>query len=660
MIGSPDEISIAANESIYVHEFVDQRAYVTKTSDSSSGYLPCSVIAFDIGSELNASFNELALAQEADDSSSPSNDAKSVDPNLKELALAEEAADPSSPPRHTKSQELPRPNPDFIKLKPKLSSARRFAFGESPTLSSPNRNQARASNDERETSSQSNRQDKPSTSSSNGDLASSQSRFEFGAASDETSTEPQTGNFLVRARKRQANQMESSNSACNVKLNQHRATIIRFSSSSRPSKHGSKPTLHYKYKGKNYKALWNSVSKKKSSFKCHDCRASTHILVPEECITFYRDSRDRKRFIIKADYKWDDKLEIMSQDEHTCRGRSCDHLDLVYEKIINHAKIYVNELKEPSRTVADDVLNYALRAVFTEMGEQYVERLFESNKQHMEHIRATTDKIDVLLKKKREETDSCPQHEDFSIYQNSLFEMDIDFFHETGMKLFYSRRSLKYMNDKETEVQIDSTFPFTKSSDWYQLFKIRAYKTNVSSLICYCGMKNKEYVSYASIMDRLKVLSGFDNFKSKIYSTDQEAALIKLGTVYFKDSISRTCSFHWVNGVKKLLITQGLKKVIKKPNLKSSNRLFKLIAKSWICIRVLPFMPPSIARKMIVFMKAEVESFPLSKHKLGFEEVLEKIHNDHSSATKLQQINWWTLLRLDIHKIKLIKDRALK
>ena len=342
MIGSPDEISIAANESIYVHEFVDQRAYVTKTSDSSSGYLPCSVIAFDIGSELNASFNELALAQEADDSSSPSNDAKSVDPNLKELALAEEAADPSSPPRHTKSQELPRPNPDFIKLKPKLSSARRFAFGESPTLSSPDRNQARASNDERETSSQSNRQDKPSTSSSNGDLASSQSRFEFGAASDETSTEPQTGNFLVRARKRQANQMESSNSACNVKLNQHRATIIRFSSSSRPSKHGSKPTLHYKYKGKNYKALWNSVSKKKSSFKCHDCRASTHILVPEECITFYRDSRDRKRFIIKADYKWDDKLEIMSQDEHTCRGRSCDHLDLVYEKIINHAKIYVN------------------------------------------------------------------------------------------------------------------------------------------------------------------------------------------------------------------------------------------------------------------------------------------------------------------------------
>ena len=100
-----------------------------------------------------------------------------------------------------------------------------------------------------------------------------------------------------------------------------------------------------------------------------------------------------------------------------------------------------------------------------------------------------------------------------------------------------------------------------------------------------------------------------------------------------------------VNGVKKLAINQGLRKIIRKTNLKSSNRLYKFIAKSWICIRVLPYMPPSISRKMIVFMQKEVESFPLSKQKLGFEEVLEKIHNDHNSATKLQHINWWSLLR---------------
>ena len=131
MIGLPDEVSVHNNESIYVHDFVDQRAYVTKTCDSSTGYLPCHVIDFQNESELNTSFNE--------------------------LALAEEAADPSSPPRQAESQELPRPNPDFIKLKPKLKSARRFAFRESPTFSSPDLNLARASDDELETSSLSSR-----------------------------------------------------------------------------------------------------------------------------------------------------------------------------------------------------------------------------------------------------------------------------------------------------------------------------------------------------------------------------------------------------------------------------------------------------------------------------------------------------------------------
>lgn len=71
MIGLPDEVSVHINESIYVHDFVDQRAYVTKTCDSSTGFLPCYVIDFQNESELNTSFNELALAEEAADPSSP-------------------------------------------------------------------------------------------------------------------------------------------------------------------------------------------------------------------------------------------------------------------------------------------------------------------------------------------------------------------------------------------------------------------------------------------------------------------------------------------------------------------------------------------------------------------------------------------------------------
>ena len=437
MIGLSDEVSVNISESIFVHDTRDNRAYVTKTIDNSSGFLPIYVIdCGDVEASMNTSFNQLGLDESVDPSSTPINEG------------------------------LPKPNPEFMKMKPKLTNARRFALGESPdastTSSDPNmmspdvtmtgdlqRAEAAAdSNDEREPS----------------------SRFEFQNANVVTPTEPQASpetNVLLQSR--------NVENPANVQLNQHGTTLLRFSASSRPAKHGSKPTLFYKYKGVHYKALWNSISTTKTVFKCHDCKSYTSIRLPEEAITFYRDNKNRKRFVVKADYKWDaDKLanKVIDQDNHNCNGRASDSLVEVYEKILNHSKIYIHDLREPSRTLSDDVLNFSLRQLFGDLGEKYVQRLFESNKDHQKHIRSTTDKIDTLLKSKRQESASCTDvREDFTVYHNSLFEIDEEFYDQTGLKLFFNRRSLKYLTDKAIETQVDATFPFNKTNNWYQLLK---------------------------------------------------------------------------------------------------------------------------------------------------------------------------------------------
>ena len=491
-----------------MHDISDKRAYVTNTIDNSSGYLPISVIdCGDVEASMNTSFNQLGL---------------------------DESVDPSSTPNY---EGLPKPNPEYIKMKPKLTNARRFALGESPdaSMTSPDLNMTSP-----DVTMMTDLQRAEAAADNNDELDSS--RFEFQNANVAVPTEPQVSpetNVLVQSRN-----VEISG---NVQLNQHGTTLVRFSASSRPTKHGSKPTLHYKYKGVHYKALWNSISKNKTVFKCHDCKSYTSIRLPEEAITFYRDTSNRKRFIVKADYKWDtEKLanEVIAQDGHQCNGRASDDLVEVYEKILSHSKIYINDLKEPSRTLSDDVLNFALRQLFGDMGEKYIQRLFESNKDHQTHIRCTTDKIDTLLKSKRQESASSPENqEDLSMYKDTLFEIDEEFYHQTGLKLFFNRRSLKYLTDKAIETSMDATFPFTKTNNWYQLLKIRCFKKNVSSLVMYCAMKTKAYAEYELIMERLKTLADVQSFEAKIFSTDMEASLIKVGKVYFGGStIHRTCS----------------------------------------------------------------------------------------------------------------------
>ena len=156
-------------------------------------------------------------------------------------------------------------------------------------------------------------------------------------------------------------------------------------------------------------------------FKCFDCKYKLYIDIPDDSVTFYRDAKDRKRYVVKKEYVWDSAIAISEQTQHSCQGRNHDDLQVIYERILSHGKVYVSQLIEPQRCTADDVLEYALKQIYKSMGAATVARLFESNAQHQKHIRNINDTVDRLLKEKRATHNiEGSSTNDFSVYEKKL------------------------------------------------------------------------------------------------------------------------------------------------------------------------------------------------------------------------------------------------
>ena len=82
-----------------------------------------------------------------------------------------------------------------------------------------------------------------------------------------------------------------------------------------------------------------------------------------------------------------------------------------------------------------------------------------------------------------------------------------------------------------------------------------------------------------------------------------------------------------------------------KKNIKSDDTETRFIAKSWLIIRCLPFLPPHVAKELIEFMLHTCQQLPLTLHQSNFETILLGIKDDHANETKLDGINWWHLIR---------------
>ena len=116
--------------------------------------------------------------------------------------------------------------------------------------------------------------------------------------------------------------------------------------------------------------------------------------------------------------KW---IKLALPTQHSCQGRNHDDLQVIYERILSHGKVYVSQLIEPQRCTADDVLEYALKQIYKSMGAATVARLFESNAQHQKHIRNINDTVDRLLKEKRATHNiEGSSTNDFSVYEKKL------------------------------------------------------------------------------------------------------------------------------------------------------------------------------------------------------------------------------------------------
>ena len=428
--------------------------------------------------------------------------------------------------------------------------------------------------------------------------------------------------------------------------------IVRFVKSSRPGKNGGSATMVSKIGEKHYKSSIKSISIKKVVYKCFDCPALTYCVFPETAISHYYDKRDRKRPTINHQFDFNkDLIKISSTKAHSCSGRKEESTSFLYCEMTKTATLIVGELQNPANFTADDILHQSLKAIYNNYGRATVKKIMESDPESQKHTRNFTDKIQRMLKKRRDQLmDEPSNEEDFSIYDDSIYQFDKIFYEKTSLKLFYDPLALKFLCDDTIEVLIDATFPteLIRRKDWIQLLKVKCFKKNVNALVFYAAMKNKTLSQYQLIFERIRELcqeQDLGDFNPRIVSTDQEASLINVATNIFSGAIYRTCSFHYIQTIARRMNSNGLKKAKARKNLKSSDPTLKYIARSWVILRSLPYLPIPVARSMIEYVLHRIKKLPESRMKVDYELIVEKVKADHDDPKKLAIINWWTLIK---------------
>lgn len=594
-----DEITVAPNESVFVHKDFLGRAYVSKSDESEYGFIPISVLE-NCTDQLDQSFENLNL------------DLTSLNQDRENVIFADlrPVADPNVQPSNVQPTVEPMPN-----IQPAVEPMSNVR----PSVE-PNDSNIEPANDSFENSGPKKGKTKKALPiKSLGDFANSRKRTSKAISIDDE----------VRAK-------------CTT-------VIRRFVTSSRSAK-GSTATMISQIGDCFFKSSLISVSSKKAIFRCYDCKVKTHCSIPESAVAYVLDPKGRKRCVASNDFRWStDEVRPIFQEVHDCTGRKEESVDFLYDEMVRHAKLIIKDLQDPSRYTANDILSESLKCIYTSFGRKTVKKTMETDPENARHTRSFNDKINRLLTNRREETNQNHDQIDDSFYAESIFKFDKIFFESTGLKLFFDEEALQFLCDSESQVQLDGTFPsqLTRGKKWIQLLKVKTFKKNNNSLVFYCAMTEKTIKQYEQIFDRVKILCRNrcqKDFAVQIASSDQEAALIAIAKKYFPSAIYKTCSFHYNNNNRKQMISAKLKKVMHRRNLKSSESSDKLIAKGWIIIKSLPFLPKNIAKLMIEYLLHRISKLTINNDLIAFEKIVTKLKADHDDEDKLDYINWWHLI----------------
>ena len=605
-----DEIDVAPNESVFCHREVLERVYCSKIDDSESGFIPIEVLDVPPASnELNNSFNELNLSFEE---SPQFAELKSVSFNKTYAPTfnfgTDVAVDQNEP---SSTAELDLASTNVIQTAAPVID----------TECDSNLNTIATSDDNHGTARGKAKKPSPMSNLSGG----------LGKLHNE------------RKRTLPEIPIEIDEEVCST-------TIRRFVSTSRSGR-SKTATMITQIGDRFYKSSLISVSTKHIIFRCYDCQKKTYCKIPDTAVSYVVDAKGRKRYVACPDFEFTNKsVKIKSQEEHKCNGRKEESVDFLYDELLKQAKLIIKDISDPARYTSNDILTDALKSVYTLFGRKTVKKTMDSDPDNTRHTRSCTDKIHRMLQSRREETNENPREFNESIYEDSIFQFDHEFYESTNLKLWYDPTALQYLCDSESQVQLDGTFPeqLIRGKKWVQLLKVKTYKKNNKSLIFYCAMTERTLKQYESIFDRVLTLcqkEGQSQFSVAISSSDQEPSLVAICRKYFASSKYKSCSFHYINGRRKELIGYGLKKLINRKNLKSTDSAVKLIAKSWIIIKCLPFIPKNIAKLMIDYLLHRVSKLNLSQNLIDLEKVLNKIKSDHDDESKINNINWWSIIQ---------------
>ena len=389
------------------------------------------------------------------------------------------------------------------------------------------------------------------------------------------------------------------------------------------------------------------INKQSIKWRCskRDCsgdvvtQISDNLIKPKES-----ESGKRKRFeLISPSDLTIDHLEPLKHKKHDCQ--QLHDSSMIINKIVAEAKNIIDKKVQLSK---DDARSLLPRQVIRE-ATSVVMKTLDKEEIERNRINADTFKLPrriyrIIKAYKPTQTDFV--HDNLSqfvlppSFSEGSYKIDEQFARATENNfLLFSSPEIKWLNDPETVLICDGTFPLKKKLKTFsQMWILYTIHPQGSQMAAFCFMRNRKEESYRLVLRHLKDILG----KLEVHRIimDREAAENNATQDLIKHKDFQNCYFHilqmWFRPLKKH-VGSYIPSARKKPTCDNS----KIITRIWAHCRLLPYFPLTVSASYVELLKEKAESISDPTAQSRVNEFLNKIRND---LTTIPSISWWSVL----------------
>lgn len=358
------------------------------------------------------------------------------------------------------------------------------------------------------------------------------------------------------------------------------------------------------------------------------------------------ESGKRTRFELKAQQELTiGDLEPKSHKQHTCE--MINDKVMITNKVLEAAKLIIDEkikiCKDAARSMLPgQIVREATSKVVATLDKSELER---------NRIQADTYKLPrrvyrILKMYKPTQIDfKYDNLSEFVIppsFSASDYKIDTDLAQASNNSfLLFCSPEIKWLNDSETCLILDGTYPLKKKLKTFsQMWILYGIHPQASQMIGFCFMRNRKEESYRLVLRQLKDKLGSLQVKRIILDQEQGENNAAKDLIAHEDH--QICYFHvlqWWHRCLKNKVGSYLPSARNKPTCENS----KTISRIWAHCRLLPYFPLIVNASYVELLKEKTESISDLQAQSYMVEFLNKIRKDLSEKPAL---SWWSVLNV--------------